>query len=434
MTLGTPGTAGNPPTHFTEPNDVLVAPNGSIFVAEAHNDQFLDPPGTGGVGRISKFAPDGKFIKSWGKWGYGPGEFRGAHSLAMDSKGRLFVADRGNRRIQIFDQEGKHLDTWYQFSRISGLYIDAKDVLYAIDSESDDAYNPGWRKGLRVGNAANGRSVVLRARARVQAGVGNGRLRIDGRRRRRGRAGECVRRRSRAHSGAHEVHPASSSGENWQTRRLGIRGCGGGCMFRHMPITRAVMAALGVAVVSGALVSGQGGEPQFKPHPSTQEPSRLVTLDKLKQWEKELSNWGRWGKDDQRGLLEPDHAGEDEARDVAGQGRQDRHASDQSDQENGQRHGRLRRERAPNGAHRSEDRRDPGRARHHPALDSRRPQLAPRRALPLPGSDRAEAGRAGGQLQRLPVHAHRCRLPGVGGRSHGPGLRHARPARRPARC
>ncbi len=156
MTLGTPGTPGNPPTHFTEPNDVLVAPNGSIFVAEAHNDQFLDPPGTGGVGRISKFAPDGKFIKSWGKWGYGPGEFRGAHSLAMDSKGRLFVADRGNRRIQIFDQEGKHLDTWYQFSRISGLYIDAKDVLYAIDSESDDAYNPGWRKGLRVGNAATG--------------------------------------------------------------------------------------------------------------------------------------------------------------------------------------------------------------------------------------------------------------------------------------
>jgi sugar lactone lactonase YvrE len=156
MTLGTPGVAGNPPTAFTEPNDVLVAPDGSIFVAEAHNDQFLDPPGTGGVGRISKFSRDGKFIKSWGSWGYGPSQFRGAHSLAMDSKGRLFVADRGNRRIQIFDQEGKHLDTWYQFSRISGLYIDAKDVLYAIDSESDDAYNPGWRKGLRVGNARTG--------------------------------------------------------------------------------------------------------------------------------------------------------------------------------------------------------------------------------------------------------------------------------------
>jgi hypothetical protein len=48
------------------------------------------------------------------------------------------------------------LDTWYQFSRISGLYIDSKDVLYAIDSESDDNYNPGWRKGLRVGSAKTG--------------------------------------------------------------------------------------------------------------------------------------------------------------------------------------------------------------------------------------------------------------------------------------
>ena len=67
-----------------------------------------------------------------------------------------WLADRGNRRIQIFDQEGKHLDTWYQFSRISGLFIDRYDTLYAIDSESDDNYNPGWRKGLRVGSARTG--------------------------------------------------------------------------------------------------------------------------------------------------------------------------------------------------------------------------------------------------------------------------------------
>jgi sugar lactone lactonase YvrE len=156
LTLGTPGQTGNPPTHFTEPNDVLVAPDGSIFVGESHNAQFLDKPGPDAIGRISKFAPDGKFIKSWGAFGYGNSEFRGPHSLAMDSQGRLFVADRGNRRIQIFDQEGKHLATWYQFSRISGLYIDRNDVLYAIDSESDENYNPGWRKGLRVGSARTG--------------------------------------------------------------------------------------------------------------------------------------------------------------------------------------------------------------------------------------------------------------------------------------
>jgi DNA-binding beta-propeller fold protein YncE len=157
LTLGTPGEAGDPPAKFTEPNDVLVAPDGSIFVAEAHGAQFLDAAGgPGAIGRISKFAPDGKFIKTFGSYGYGPSQFRGPHSLAMDSKGRLFVADRGNRRIQIFDQDGKHLDTWYQFSRISGLYIDRNDVLYAIDSESDDNYNPGWRKGLRVGSARTG--------------------------------------------------------------------------------------------------------------------------------------------------------------------------------------------------------------------------------------------------------------------------------------
>jgi sugar lactone lactonase YvrE len=156
MTIGTGGQPGNPPEKLTEPNDVLVAPDGSIFIAEAHQAQFLDQNPPNGVGRITKWSPDGKLIKTIGAYGYGPSEFRGPHSLAMDSRGRLFVADRGNRRIQIFDQEGKHLDTWYQFSRISGLYIDRNDTLYAIDSESDDNYNPGWRKGLRVGSARTG--------------------------------------------------------------------------------------------------------------------------------------------------------------------------------------------------------------------------------------------------------------------------------------
>jgi DNA-binding beta-propeller fold protein YncE len=156
LTLGTPGKAGNPPEAFTEPNDVAIARDGSIFVAESHGAQFLDANPPDGVGRISKFSPDGKFIKSFGAYGYGLSEFRGPHALAFDSKGRLFVADRGNRRIQIFDQDGKHLDTWYQFSRISGLAIASDDTLYAIDSESDDNYNPGWRKGLRVGSARTG--------------------------------------------------------------------------------------------------------------------------------------------------------------------------------------------------------------------------------------------------------------------------------------
>lgn len=157
LVLGTPGETGDPPTHFTEPNDVVVGPDGSIYVGESHGAQFQDEPGPNAIGRITKWAPDGTFIKSWGSWGYEDGQFRAPHSLAFDSQGRLFVADRGNRRIQIFDQEGTHLDTWYQFSRISGLFIDDNDMLYAIDSESDENYNPGgWQKGLRVGSARTG--------------------------------------------------------------------------------------------------------------------------------------------------------------------------------------------------------------------------------------------------------------------------------------
>ena len=157
MTIGVPGEAGDPPTHLTEPNDVLVAPDGSIFVAETHGAQYMDDAGPNAKSRITKYSPDGEMLLQFGEWGYADGQFRSPHSLAMDSRGRLFVADRGNRRIQIFDQRGNHMETWYQFSRNSGIWIDDNDILYAIDSESDENYNPGgWRKGLRVGSAITG--------------------------------------------------------------------------------------------------------------------------------------------------------------------------------------------------------------------------------------------------------------------------------------
>ena len=102
MTLGKPG-GGREPDYFYQPNDVLVAPNGDIFVSEGHAST------EGSNARVLKFDKNGKFIKSWGKLGTGPGEFDQPHALAMDSKGRLFVGDRGNNRIQIFDQDGKYL-------------------------------------------------------------------------------------------------------------------------------------------------------------------------------------------------------------------------------------------------------------------------------------------------------------------------------------
>jgi sugar lactone lactonase YvrE len=130
-----------------------VAPDGAIFVADGH--------GGDSNARIVKFSRDGTFVKAWGRKGSGPGEFDTPHSLAMDSRGRLFVADRGNSRIQIFDQDGAWLATWKQFGRPSGLYIDAHDTLFAADTQSDDKTNPGFERGIRIGSAIDGRVTAL---------------------------------------------------------------------------------------------------------------------------------------------------------------------------------------------------------------------------------------------------------------------------------
>ncbi len=152
MTLGEPGGA-RAPGYFWQPNDVYTAPNGDIFVAEGHSNN----PEVASA-RILKFNSEGEFIKEWGEMGSEPGQFMQPHSLAMDSQGRLFVADRSNNRLQIYDQDGNLLDSWDQFSRISGLYIDDNDVLYAADSESGSvAPDYGhWTRGIRIGDARTG--------------------------------------------------------------------------------------------------------------------------------------------------------------------------------------------------------------------------------------------------------------------------------------
>src|SRR5580692_4395628 len=149
MTLGKAGVAGAGPDTFNGPCDVAIAPNGDIFVADGHGNDTN--------ARVVKFTKDGKFIKAWGKKGSGPGEFDTLHSMAMDSKGRLFIADRGNSRIHIFDQDGKFIAEWKQFGRPSGIYISKKDTLYSVDSQSDEKTNPGVKRGIRIGSAKDGR-------------------------------------------------------------------------------------------------------------------------------------------------------------------------------------------------------------------------------------------------------------------------------------
>jgi DNA-binding beta-propeller fold protein YncE len=158
FTLGKPG-GGRDPEFFFTPNAILIAPNGTIFVSEGHSSA------DGATARVLKFSKDGALLASWGGVkGSGPDDFDQPHALAMDSKGRLYVGDRGNNRIKIFTQDGKLLDTWYQFSRPSGIWIDKDDNIYVADSESGSVGSGRtrtWKRGIRIGNIKDGKVVAF---------------------------------------------------------------------------------------------------------------------------------------------------------------------------------------------------------------------------------------------------------------------------------
>jgi DNA-binding beta-propeller fold protein YncE len=150
MTLGKPGGAVAPECCF-QPNDVIVAPNGEIIVALGHGQ---------GKSEIVVFSKDGKsIVKRFGQTGTGPSEFDQPHALAYDSRGRLFVGDRNNNRIQIFDKDLKYVTEYKEFSRPSGIFIDKNDTLYCADSESGSVSrnHDGWKRGIRIGSAKDGK-------------------------------------------------------------------------------------------------------------------------------------------------------------------------------------------------------------------------------------------------------------------------------------
>lgn len=123
MTLGIPGRpaeagSGMP---FNRPTKVAEEPGThNLFISDGY-----------GNARVHKFTPQGERILSWGRYGTGPGEFNLVHMVAVDPKGRVYVADRENHRVQIFDSEGNYLSEWrHHLHRPCGLYISDEPLVY----------------------------------------------------------------------------------------------------------------------------------------------------------------------------------------------------------------------------------------------------------------------------------------------------------------
>ncbi len=125
LTLGEAGQSGTDEKHFDRPTDVVVLPTGDIFVSDGYGNR-----------RIIHFDKTGKYINQWGEAGTRPGQFALPHSIVADSRGRLYVADRENARIQVFDTSGKLLAVWTNVITPWGLYMTRNDELWVCGSSA----------------------------------------------------------------------------------------------------------------------------------------------------------------------------------------------------------------------------------------------------------------------------------------------------------
>jgi 6-bladed beta-propeller len=122
MTVGTPMTPGNDQTHFNRPTDIAWLPDGTFFVSDGYVNT-----------RVVKFDKDGRFLMTWGTKGNGPGQFDLPHSIDIDRNRRVYVADRSNSRIQIFDENGQYLDQWPNIRQPFHIMISADQHLWVVD-------------------------------------------------------------------------------------------------------------------------------------------------------------------------------------------------------------------------------------------------------------------------------------------------------------
>ena len=123
LTLGTPNEPGCDGEHFNMPTDIAFGPNGDLFITDGYGND-----------RVARFSKEGKFIKDWGSLGQDPGMFSQPHSIVADSTGRLYVAERNNCRIQVFDAEGNSLAQWRNLVNPWGLWISPRDEILVCGS------------------------------------------------------------------------------------------------------------------------------------------------------------------------------------------------------------------------------------------------------------------------------------------------------------
>jgi DNA-binding beta-propeller fold protein YncE len=125
LTLGEKGVPGDDRDHFNQPTDVAFTPSGAFYVTDGY-----------GNARVVKFAADGSYLMEWGKKGTGPGEFNLPHAICLNTRGRIYVGDRENNRIQVFDADGKFLAQWTEGGAPFGLFPTADGRLFVADGRA----------------------------------------------------------------------------------------------------------------------------------------------------------------------------------------------------------------------------------------------------------------------------------------------------------
>lgn len=126
MVIGRRGVSGETEENFNRPTDVAFGPNGEIYVSDGYVNS-----------RVVKFSKEGRYVTAWGKKGKAPGEFNLPHAIAVDKQGRVYVGDRENYRLQIFDADGKFLKEWTNVGSPWGLDLRPDETLFIADGYND---------------------------------------------------------------------------------------------------------------------------------------------------------------------------------------------------------------------------------------------------------------------------------------------------------